>query len=229
MRFAFAVIALAALGCGSSKKSDCGPEPAKITSLEVTPSPGVLRANRTLQLRAVGRACDGSTSDLTASATWASESPSALTIDARGLARPAAGAAPGATSVVRATSGTLTGTSTVTVATAAPTFSVLTTDDPLVSQQWNLLNTGQAAWADVGGTVGEDLNVEPVYSTLGIEGRSVRVAVVDTGLEVGHEDLAANVLRAECWDFRSPPSSTIGNLDPLGDHGTSVASALPHA
>ncbi|EKO39845.1 MAG: regulatory P domain of subtilisin-like proprotein convertase [Solidesulfovibrio magneticus str. Maddingley MBC34] len=59
-------------------------------------------------------------------------------------------------------------------------------NDPLFSQQWYLLNTGQN-----GGTPGVDLNVLPVWNDY--TGKGITVAVVDQGVEYAHPDLAANV------------------------------------
>lgn len=58
-------------------------------------------------------------------------------------------------------------------------------NDPLFSQQWYLLNTGQN-----GGTPGIDINVVPVWQDY--TGKGVVVAVVDQGIEYTHPDLGAN-------------------------------------
>lgn len=82
--------------------------------------------------------------------------------------------------------------------------------DPLYGDQWHLKNTGQA-----GGTAGQDVNVEPVSR----KGAGVRIAVVDDGLEIGHEDLASNVAaNSLSYNYLN------GGSDPTsGEHGTSVA------
>src|SRR5512139_2540494 len=91
------------------------------------------------------------------------------------------------------------------------------TRDPLFVNQWHLLNTGQA-----GGTAGQDVNVSPVWNaTPGIKGSGVRIAVVDDGLEIAHEDLAANVVAGQSWNYVN------SNTDPThvfasSAHGTSV-------
>lgn len=86
--------------------------------------------------------------------------------------------------------------------------------DPLFSSQWHLLNTGQS-----GGTAGEDTNVVPVWSS-GLCGRGIRVAIVDDGLQIRHEDLAANIDGARSYNFLNggadPTSATAG-------HGTAMA------
>lgn len=84
-------------------------------------------------------------------------------------------------------------------------------NDPLFANQWHLRNTGQA-----GGCPGEDVRISPVWNA-GILGAGVRVAVVDDGLEIAHEDLAANVVAGQSFNY------VTGMTDPTGgEHGTSV-------
>ena len=106
-------------------------------------------------------------------------------------------------------------------------FSFAALTDPLASQQWHLKNTGQLAFADVGGTAGIDVNVEPVF-TVGYTGAGVTTAVVDSGLEIAHEDLAANVLAGGSWNFNNR-STDPTNTAIDGDHGTSVAGLIAMA
>ncbi|MDH3310355.1 MAG: hypothetical protein OEM95_06700, partial [Gammaproteobacteria bacterium] len=63
----------------------------------------------------------------------------------------------------------------------------LGTMDPLFGDEWHLLNIGQE-----GGIPGEDINVIPVWNS-GLRGEGIRIAVVDDGLEIAHEDLTANI------------------------------------
>ncbi len=90
--------------------------------------------------------------------------------------------------------------------------------DPLYSDQWHLRNSGQA----VGLLVAEDINVEPVWDD-GIKGSGLLLVVVDDGLELGHEDLAANIAPGKSWDYQQ------GDVDPTpsplskDSHGTQVA------
>jgi subtilisin-like proprotein convertase family protein len=104
-------------------------------------------------------------------------------------------------------------------------FSIAGVADPLATQQWHLKNTGQQAFSDFAGVAGFDINVDPVYSAFGYSGNTVTVAVVDTGLEIAHEDLAANVIAGGSWNFinkTTNPTSTATD----GDHGTSVAGLI---
>lgn len=84
--------------------------------------------------------------------------------------------------------------------------------DPLFGDQWHLVNTGQG-----GGTSGEDANVAPVHA-VNILGDGVRIAVVDDGLEIAHEDLLFNVPPGLSFNYLN------GSSDPTGgDHGTECA------
>ncbi|EOQ96526.1 convertase P-domain protein [Leptospira wolbachii serovar Codice str. CDC] len=59
--------------------------------------------------------------------------------------------------------------------------------DALYNDEWHLRNVGQ-----LGGTVGEDANVSPVWNQ-DISGNRVIVSVVDDGLDIRHEDLSQNI------------------------------------
>ena len=99
--------------------------------------------------------------------------------------------------------------------------------DPLFSHQWHIQNTGQTAFAESGGVVGEDLNMTGALGE-GLSGEGVKLVVVDSGLEVCHPDLASNVETGGSYNFgheRRPGSGMHDpyNISVLGDHGTSVA------
>jgi len=85
-----------------------------------------------------------------------------------------------------------------------------TPNDPLFPDQWHLENTGQG-----GGPPGEDVNIVNAWGTYQGSTNEV-VAIVDDGLEIGHEDLSPNVLSGQNWDWVD------GDSDPTaGGHGTS--------
>ena len=102
--------------------------------------------------------------------------------------------------------------------------------DPLRSEQWNLENTGQAAFALAGGLPSEDLGMIETLAN-GPTGLGVEIAVVDSGLEICHPDLRDNVVseashnfNAEAWPGSVPTDPF--NPSANGDHGTSVAGLL---
>jgi subtilisin-like proprotein convertase family protein len=92
-------------------------------------------------------------------------------------------------------------------------------NDPLVSSQWYLSNTGQR------GAPGFDLNILPIWGRY--SGKGLIIAVNDDGMDLNHPDLAANLLTSLAYD---------GSRDLLGQgfpddpsnnsHGTVVASII---
>ena len=90
--------------------------------------------------------------------------------------------------------------------------------DPLYGCQWHLNNTGQYP-----GGAGHDINVEGVWATT--MGEGVNVAVVDQGLDLGHEDLKDNISEAGSHDYSSDEP-----WDPEREfHGTPVAGLVAAA
>nr|WP_238532722.1 S8 family serine peptidase [Xanthomonas phaseoli] len=71
---------------------------------------------------------------------------------------------------------------------------------------------------------GVDMDVDILHA-LGIRGRGVRVGVVDDGLELGHEDLADNILPNGSHNFGDGSHDTTP-IDPNNGHGTSVAGII---
>lgn len=73
----------------------------------------------------------------------------------------------------------------------------------------------------------EDMNVLGAYA-LGVTGKNTIAVVVDSGLEINHEDLVANVLPNRSLNLvkgaEDPTNPT--SLAPGGDHGTSVAGLI---
>lgn len=96
-------------------------------------------------------------------------------------------------------------------------------DDPLLyTAQWHYLNDGHSVTPSLPGA---DINVLPVWKR-GITGdRSVVVAVIDSGIDYGHDDLAANMWHdadGSCgWNFVRGSSDIIPEL-----HGTHVAGTI---
>ena len=107
--------------------------------------------------------------------------------------------------------------------------------DPLFPEQWPLSNTGQVAYAEDGGFPDADLNMTQTLAANAPTGEGVEVAVVDTGLEICHPDLASNVSAGRSFNFKalavSEPWQHVTIEDPFqissyGDHGTSVAGVI---
>ena len=104
--------------------------------------------------------------------------------------------------------------------------------DPLSGCQWHLDNRGQR-----GGRAGEDANVADAHAA-GHLGEDVRVAVVDSGIDLDHEDLVANTdpgrSHSYCVPYDDDNELIYDDVDDDADdafffdndHGTSVAGVL---
>lgn len=122
-----------------------------------------------------------------------------------------------------------------------PVQSPTTPSDPDFRALWGLHNTGQT-----GGTADADVDAPEAWEKLG-ESSPVVVAVIDSGVDVSHPDLAANVWRnpgetpnngrdddgngyvddVNGWDFANGDASVYdGTQD---DHGTHVAGTIAAA
>ena len=111
--------------------------------------------------------------------------------------------------------------------------------DPLLVQQWHLDNTGQTGYAETGGVAGEDLQMDDILDD-GPTGAGVKVAVVDTGMEICHPDLRDSVEAGASFHFDALDASTDPNFgwalrmdsadpfnyDSTGGHGTGVAGLI---
>ena len=104
------------------------------------------------------------------------------------------------------------------------TVNISLKSDVLYEYQWHLDNTGQLNFASATGTASKDINVDNVISQ-GYSGKGIKVAVVDSGLEIAHEDLKDNIVANGSYNFvddSTDPSTTSTE----GDHGTSVAGII---
>jgi subtilisin family serine protease len=87
----------------------------------------------------------------------------------------------------------------------------VTPNDPKFPQMWNLQNTGQE-----GGTLGADIRATQAWGiTTGSS--NVVIAIIDTGIDYNHEDLAANVWSNPAT-FTTTLSGTVINCA-AGTHG----------
>ena len=106
---------------------------------------------------------------------------------------------------------------------SAPPVAATASADPLFVDQWNLKNMGQLGANSVAAKVGEDINVQPVWSAR--KGSGVRIAIVDDGLEIGHEDLASNIApNGTSYNYVTLSSDPTNDpADLTSGHGTEVA------
>ena len=161
--------------------------PAALVSIALTPSQPSVPAGQTLQLAAIGTYTDGSTQDLTQSATWSSSAQTIATINSVGLAN---GLIVGSTTIT-AVSGAIQGTTTLTVAppvlvsiavapanpsiiaantqqfSAAGTYSDGSTQDLTSTAIWSSLSPGVATIAPGGLATGVAAGTAGINATVG--------------------------------------------------------------
>jgi hypothetical protein len=102
-----------------------------LTSLAVSPTSASLIQGNTVQVTATGTYDDGSTKNLTGSATWTTSDSSVATVTSGGLVKAATSIAnPPGSATITATSGTLTATSSITVNTGPLTSITISTTTP---------------------------------------------------------------------------------------------------
>lgn len=107
-----------------------------------------------------------------------------------------------------------------------PVASTQTGSDPRTAQQWYLDNTATLTWT----TAGEDLRLKNIWQTY--KGEGIRIAVLDDGLEVTHNDLRPNVVPGASYNYAFRHENwTVGSAWPLPcakhqTHGTSVAGII---
>lgn len=97
--------------------------------------------------------------------------------------------------------------------------------DPLKIWQWHLANDAAHYFASNLPTTGNhfDLNLPAGWSST--SGQNINVTVVDTGMEVRHEDLANNVVCSGSYNFITRTNNPT-NTSTTGDHGTAVAGLI---
>ncbi|MBI3621223.1 MAG: S8 family serine peptidase, partial [Nitrospirae bacterium] len=103
---------------------------------------------------------------------------------------------------------------------AEPNYLVHTTaipNDPMFSQQWSLNNTGQ-----VGGIADADIDAPEAWN-IETGNASVVIAIVDTGVDLTHPDLAGKIIQGyDFWNNDSDPQDDHGH----GTHVAGIAAAM---
>jgi subtilisin family serine protease/subtilisin-like proprotein convertase family protein len=87
-------------------------------------------------------------------------------------------------------------------------------NDPLFQQQWHLLNSGQGK-----GVAKMDAQATEVWDQY--QGDGIHIAIVDTGIQMGHEDLAGNVEDFGHLELSAREGGAPG--EDVNGHGTAVA------
>lgn len=96
---------------------------------------------------------------------------------------------------------------------------ITSTNDPLLGSQWSLNNTGTNSTPN--GTAGADMSVFDAWATT-TGSSSLTIAVLDSGVDLDHPDLAANIVPG----FDATGSGTGGDVTGGGAHGTACAGQI---
>jgi subtilisin family serine protease len=111
----------------------------------------------------------------------------------------------------------------VNAASTCPFTNTSSGTDPLLTYQWHI-NNNASYFASNTPSTHLDLCMGGLWAS-SVLGTGVKVNVVDSGLEIAHEDLSARVISGGSYNF------VTGTTDPTnsatdGDHGTSVAGLI---
>ena len=109
------------------------------------------------------------------------------------------------------------------------------TTDPLTEDQWHIANSGKIALSDTTVVEGADLRMSNTIEEE-LDGSGITVAILDTGIEVCHPEIEANVDAENSFNFRADASSADAwynadendpfNPDITGDQGTATAGII---
>ncbi|HJU83490.1 MAG TPA: Ig-like domain-containing protein, partial [Holophagaceae bacterium] len=155
-----------------------------LSSVTITPAAPKVALGTALQLKATGNFSDGSTQDLTASATWSSATPAVGTVSGSGLA---SGLTAG-TTLIKAVSSGITGSATLTVTNATLTSISVSPANPVVAKGATQSFTATGHFSD-GST--EDLSLQATWSSSSTAVATISSSGVATGVAAGSATLRA--------------------------------------
>lgn len=94
------------------------------------------------------------------------------------------------------------------------------TTDPLIGEQWALSNDGENTML-YGGSAEADMNIYTAWNTT-TGSPSIKVAIIDEGVDVQHPDLAQNLLPG----YDATGQGSLGAANPADAHGTACAGVV---
>ncbi len=140
---------LAMTSCGGGAAPSPQPLVRTLSSVSVTPSKTSITVGSTQQFNAMGDYSDGTTQDLTSSASWSSSAPATATVQSSGQTNPglATGVAAGSATIT-ATAGGMSASTTLTVTSATLTSVFLSPSSSTISVGSTVQFTANANYSD---------------------------------------------------------------------------------
>ncbi len=161
-------------------------EPPVIVTIAVTPPKTSITQNETKQFHATGTLSDGSTQNLTATATWITGQSSIATIDNSGIVTPG----DVGTTTITAASGSVTGTATLKVTSATLTSISIEPDNPSVPLGLTGKLKARGTYSD--GTI-QEITQQVTWASLQANIAMVDSNGIDTGKRLGTAKISATL------------------------------------
>ncbi|HEX8872745.1 MAG TPA: beta-propeller fold lactonase family protein [Candidatus Acidoferrum sp.] len=185
-RFTFAAVSLFSAilltGCGNSRS---------LRSLTIVPASSSIDAGTTQQFVATGKYGDGTTADLTASASWSSSNPSVATITSGASGGVATAVAPGTATITASMSGVST-TATLTV--NRKLLSIALTPNPAsVALGATLQFTATGTFQTSGGTTTQDVTTLVTWTSSSTAVATISTAGLATSITSGSTTITATL------------------------------------
>jgi len=174
-------------GCGSSSTTT-STTPKSLSSISITPSNPSIAVNATEQFTATGNYSDGSTTNLSSSATWASSNQSIATVSEAGVGK---GAAAGSTAITATMSG-VTGSTTLTVTAAAVTVTSIAVSPATASITTGATQQFTATATYSNGSTG-NVTASATWASSNATAATVNSAGLATGSSAGSATISATV------------------------------------
>jgi uncharacterized protein YjdB len=165
-----------------------------LQSITIAPNPTALPQGQSAQLRATGNFSDGTTQDLTQSATWSTSGPAIVSVSSAGIAIANAIG----TATISATSGSVTGSARLTVRTAvavaltvAPAASTLSLGNSLQLQALATLSNGTSEDVTASATWSSS---QPSIATVNVQGNVAGVGTGSATLAASYQGTTASAV-----------------------------------
>jgi hypothetical protein len=183
-QFSALILMIGAVLLLSSCAGSINSGPPQLNSITITPPNATVALSMTQQFIAIGNYSDGTSHDISASATWASQTVSVATISSTGLAT----AKSSGNSTITAASGTITGSTTLTVAGATLKSIAVTPSNPTITKNATTQFTATGTFSD-GST--QNLTASVTWSSMTLSIATISTSGLATAVSAGSSTIQA--------------------------------------